>query len=555
MIGLMKHILTILVLASALWAQTDGPATLPLTVPEVRASFTPASNYPKYVGPTDSLVTALSTAVPGDTIVVDPANVTSVSKLTGPNGDCSTGRWIVVKTASALIPDEFSRILPSFAAQLPKIIITTSNGSLAPGNCVRWIGFEVTTTLPLVYNLVSLSGESNVILDRMYIHGTATTETSRGVLISDATNGSVINSYISDVHCRAVSGSCNQAQAIAGGFDSVGSGPLLIQNNYLEAAGQSILFGGGASADTPGDITIRWNDANKPMTWNPSDPTYNGGTAGSDGVKHPWVVENCMELKNAQRVLIEGNTCTGSWGGFSQVGELWTVTAKNQSTPTGNVCPNCEVVDVTIRYNEGSYASQAFQVACAPAGTGWPAACARYSIHDNAISHLQYPTCYQCGSFTNALGMGSVTVLQHVLMDNNTFMLDPAGWLNPATDPAASSANAVLVINAPPPGSSPSPIDLHFDFNVFDPGNYGLYNAGGGSTNCMSSYYPPLDLKSKVALCFPQGSVTGNQINPTETWKGPLPEIWPDGNFIAPAVAPSAGANQALINQALSHRH
>jgi hypothetical protein len=40
----------------------------------------------------------------------------------------------------------------------------------------------------------------------------------------------------------------------------------------------------------------------KPLTWMKGQPGYVGGTDGN-----PFIVKNLLELKNAERVLIDGN--------------------------------------------------------------------------------------------------------------------------------------------------------------------------------------------------------------------------------------------------------
>ena len=65
------------------------------------------------------------------------------------------------------------------------------------------------------------------------------------------------------------------------------------------------MFGGGASQDTSADIEIRRNHFYKPRSWNPADPTYGN---------IPLSVKNHLQLKNASRVLVEGNVMENVWG-------------------------------------------------------------------------------------------------------------------------------------------------------------------------------------------------------------------------------------------------
>ena len=94
------------------------------------------------------------------------------------------------------------------------------------------------------------------------------------------------------------------SQALAGWN---GPGPFKIVNNYLEGAGENLMFGGSDPSIVnlvPSDIEIRHNHFSKPLSWRVEDPSYAGT---------PWMVKNLLELKNARRVLIEGNLFEHSW--------------------------------------------------------------------------------------------------------------------------------------------------------------------------------------------------------------------------------------------------
>lgn len=106
-----------------------------------------------------------------------------------------------------------------------------------------------------------------------------------------------------------------------------GPGPYLIENNYIEGAGENIMFGGGASSLglIPSDIIIRRNHCFKPLSWQ-------GG---------PWIVKNLFELKHAQRVLVEGNTFENVWTA-SQSGVAIVISINNGDGP---------VLDVTFQHN------------------------------------------------------------------------------------------------------------------------------------------------------------------------------------------------------------
>jgi len=184
----------------------------------------------------------------------------------------------------------------------------------------------------------------------------------------------VINSYISGLNCIARTGKCTDATAVGGGSGDDPISVLKIYNNFLESAGENILFGGSAAKQVPTDIEIRRNHLFRPMLWKEGQPGYTPTASGD-----PYIVKNNCEFKNAIRVLFEANLLENTWGGFSQTGYSILITPKNQSSE----CPICRVNDVTIRFNRIRNVAGVLQIANALAKTGAAAADGgRYSIHD-----------------------------------------------------------------------------------------------------------------------------------------------------------------------------
>jgi len=147
------------------------------------------------------------------------------------------------------------------------------------------------------------------------------TTVQRGITLNSAWT-SVTNSYISGIKAK------DQETHALGGWN--GPGPFTIENNYLEAAGVNIMFGGavsGIAGLVPSDITIRNNYIYKPPAW-----------------KGVWLVKNLLELKNARRVTITGNVLENSWPD-SQVG--WGVIFN----VLGEYGPASVVEDVTFAGN------------------------------------------------------------------------------------------------------------------------------------------------------------------------------------------------------------
>src|SRR5262249_35535544 len=91
-----------------------------------------------------------------------------------------------------------------------------------------------------------------------------------------------------------------------------GPGPYRIVNNYLEASGENIMFGGAApkiAKLVPTDIEIVHNHFFKPLAW-----------------RDQWRIKNLFELKNARRVRIHGNIFENNWmAAQSGYGVLFTV--------------------------------------------------------------------------------------------------------------------------------------------------------------------------------------------------------------------------------------
>src|SRR5207244_71165 len=139
----------------------------------------------------------------------------------------------------------------------------------------------------------------DLTLDQCYVHTWLDQSLKRGIALNSA-NTAIVNSYIAGFKIDG-----QDSQAIAGWN---GPGPFKIDNNYLEAAGENILFGGAAAAIpnlVPSDIDISGNLVTKLLAWDSHDPTDYAG-------EH-WTVKNLLELKNAERVSIDHNQFENNW--------------------------------------------------------------------------------------------------------------------------------------------------------------------------------------------------------------------------------------------------
>jgi len=286
---------------------------------------------------------AINQAQPGETITLQ-AGATYRGNFTLP-AKTGTG-WIVIRTSApdSSLPPPGTRITPAHASVMPKIVTPDNLPALEAldgAHHYRLIGVEFTlgAGVPRATSLVALGDQQNslaklphnLILDRVYIHGSPSVTLRRGVTLNSATTA-IIDSYISDCHEVGA-----DSQAI-GGWN--GAGPFKIVNNYLEGAGENFILGGADPTIAnlvPSDIEFRRNHCFKPLSWRIGDPSYAGT---------PWGVKNLFELKSAQRVLVDGNIFEHNWT-HAQVGYAILLTVRNQD----GGAPWSVVQDVTITNN------------------------------------------------------------------------------------------------------------------------------------------------------------------------------------------------------------
>jgi hypothetical protein len=304
-----------------------------------------AATLPVAVG--GDLQAAINAAQPGDQILLAAgATFTGNYKLPAKPGTA----FITIRTDSARLPLPGVRVSPDDAPQLAKLKSPNGSPALATTDGAhhwRIENVEFPATAGGVGDIITLGSSAqtdvsqmpmSIVLDRVYIHGDPAVGQKRGIALNSGYT-EILNSYIADIKAAGV-----DTQAICGWN---GSGPYLIENNYLEAAGENVLFGG---ADpnvwnlVPADITLRRNLLSKPVGWR----------------TERWSVKNLFELKNARRVLIEGNILENIWLA-GQAGFAVQLTPRNQ----GGKAPWSTVEDVTFRYNVIRHASSGFNL------SGW----------------------------------------------------------------------------------------------------------------------------------------------------------------------------------------
>jgi hypothetical protein len=286
---------------------------------------------------------ALDNAQPGDVITL-AAGATYTGNFALRNKPGTD--WITIRSSASdsSLPPAGTRITPAFSRFLPKLITGAANTPVVraePGaHHYRFIGVEFSAAPDVAFwNLIELGSGTetsaqlphHIVIDRCYLHGAATGNAIRGVALNGAWMA-VIDSYLANFHAIGP-----DSQAIAGW---AGAGPFKIVNNFLEGAGENVMFGGAdpsISGLIPSDIEFRRNYVSKPFSWKSGDPSYAG---------IQWTVKNIFELKNARRVLVDGNTFDGNWR-QAQAGFAILFTPRNQD----GKAPWSAVQDVTFTHN------------------------------------------------------------------------------------------------------------------------------------------------------------------------------------------------------------
>jgi len=258
------------------------------------AAAGPAGAEVRTVRAGDNLQEAINAARPGDELRLAPG-ATFSGNFELPVTTGSIVITIRTDLADASLPAANQRVTPATAAGFAKIVSPNSAAALrtAPGaHHWRVMFVEFPSTKEGFGDIIQLGDGSSaqsdlsqvphdLTFDRVYIHGDPAFGQKRGIALN-ARAVTIRNSYISDI--KAVGA---DAQAIAGWN---GPGQYSIENNYLEAAAEGVLFGG---SDPPiqnlvtADILVRYNHITRPMSWRdpilaaPSSVTATGVEGGS----------------------------------------------------------------------------------------------------------------------------------------------------------------------------------------------------------------------------------------------------------------------------------
>jgi hypothetical protein len=478
-----------LISATVAAALDSGSTTPELPRLSVDTNPVPPSGRTLAVPAAGNFQAALDAAKPGDVITLE-AGATFSGPFILPNK--SGPGWIVVRTSApdSSLPPPGTRVDASYAGVMPKLVAAFGSViATAPGaHHYRFIGIEIQPRKGVfLQNLVRLGATESaaeqlphhVIFDRCYFHGDPRKGTRRGV----AMNGrdlAVIDSYLSDFKEAGA-----DSQAIAGWN---GPGPFKIVNNYLEGAGENVLFGGADPSIpnlVPSDIEIRRNHFAKPLSWKVGDPHFAG---------MPWTIKNLFELKNARRVLVEGNLFEHNWV-HAQSGFAILFTVRNQD----GSAPWSVVEDVTFTHNVVRHAASGINI-LGRDNTHPSQQAKRILITNNFFHDVGGVRWGGDGRLVQLLG-GTLDIV----IDHNT----------------ALQTGSILVVEGPPHTG------FVFRNNIVPHNAYGIIGSGSGVG------------KPTLAAYFPGARILKNVIvggNPTQ---------YPPDNFFPPSLSDVAFVDRA----------
>jgi hypothetical protein len=253
-------------------AASDGPAQLPRGCIYTGLDGSPSPGKVTSLAADGNVISTVKAASCGETIQLQQGASFTLTGSTFPSKNCDSKHWITIRTSAPdpALPPEHARINPSYAGVaslrgrptfsgpnknvMAKLLV--SDSPIQIGDHYRLIGLEIARPSDgKSYNgLVAFAG-SHIILDRNWIHGDPTADTTHLVeTLAGSNHVAIINSYMTDAHCKASSTACADAQDWSDG----GHGTFTkAYNNFMEASGESILFGGAAAAIITRPVTLR----------------------------------------------------------------------------------------------------------------------------------------------------------------------------------------------------------------------------------------------------------------------------------------------------------
>lgn len=223
--------------------------------------------------------------------------------------------------------------------------ITRPNSGVNPTTLVR-LGLGGGSTNPTSPSQLP----TRIYFDRCWLRGPDSININAGFRF-DVNTGAITRCRIDNIKSTG-----NDTQAI-NIINNGANQPIWIHDNYLEATGENIMFGGGnpplsSYPFNVWDITITHNHFYKPLSWCNYAPEF----AGTD-----YSVKNIFELKCGRRILLEGNIFEHMWGPDQDGAALVLKSSMDPSSAT--YWTEYGTQDITIRYNIIRHVPNAFRLA------------------------------------------------------------------------------------------------------------------------------------------------------------------------------------------------
>jgi hypothetical protein len=443
------------------------------------------------VGGGGDLQAALNQVQPGGTIrLASGATYTGNFKLPAKGG----ASYILITTNTSL-PSAGTRIDPSYRSRLATIRSPNGASALATAagaSYYRIVGVAFAANVDGDGEVIALGRDAQTTLaevphhfalERVIITGDAALGQRRGIALN-AAHVTIVDSDIRDIKDAG-----QDSQAIAGWNTP---GPITIRNNYLEAAGENILFGGAhinIPNVIPSDIVIEGNYLTK-------DPEWRGSK---------WTVKNLFELKNARRVVVRGNIMEYNWSA-AQAGFAVVLTPRNSSGRT----PWVTVEDVEISGNVIRSVASVFNI-LGHDDTARSGQLARLLIRDNLAYDVHAGRWGGTGTFAQIGGEPKDITIDHntVLHTGNIVLFYSGTYVN---------SSGTKVTAGPVRG-------FVFTNNMGKHNDYGIFGSGQSMGTASLNYYAP-------------GSVVRRNVLASDT---SVASRYPPDNFFPTVAAFTAG--------------
>lgn len=436
----------------------------------------------------------------GDTIELT-AGTTYVGQFTLPAVTAGSGYITIQSSAMANLPGPGVRVKPlpptNHAQYMPKIksygnnarAIRTATGAhnykligleVMKGDdpdeqldCLIQLGNGTTTT--------AVNMPYNITIDRCYIHGhtqqPVTLYTKTGIRL-DCARAEVINCHISDIF------HAGQQAVGVGGIN--GAGPYLIDNNYIAASGENVLFGGGAGyivGQVPEHITITRNHLYKDPAWEPGTDTC-----------------NFFELKIGKFVTFSNNYMENNWNAYGQSGNAILLKVANIAQS-----PWFVTEDVTVENNIARNCGLGVALQGDDWGAGHGGNVQRITIRNNLMFDVKSPN-GPGYAFQSAHGTTDI------VFDHNTIINTGTKFLN--FDVPGEPSTGVRYTN-----------------NLTHHGTYGAHGTSVSTGNtAISTYFPGVTWQKNVMVnSTGVSNLTGKYSLYPGAWSNPadaFPSTW-----------------------------